>query len=285
MGRTPLLLAAGLACCLSPLATASPHTATAFGGTMAGQTGEAKGATLADSTRATGLAALPRLTADGLATSVSHPQLRPHWGLVGLGVLVALPLDGQVQEQALNDGLMPEGLARLGDGWGGLWAAATILPLITLAETMRGSPSEETRQRLAFAATSLAAVGITTAVMKEVVRRQRPNDAGHRSFPSGHTSAAFGVAEVIRTLYGRRNASVFYTLAAITAISRIHDNKHYLSDVAAGAGLAVGLVRGFALAQGRAVRFTITRLRVTPGAAELAISFSRAKHRSRPRTR
>ena len=264
MGRAALLLAIGLACCLPP----------------------SLGAALGDSTRATGLAALPRLTAHGFATSVTHPRLRGHWALVGLGVLAALPLDGQVRERALSDdGLMADGLARLGDRWGDPLAALTILPLITLVETLRGSPGKETWQRLAFAATSLAAVGVSTVVLKEVVRRQRPNDSNHRSFPSGHASVAFGVAEVVRTLYGRRNASVFYTLATVTAISRIHDDKHYLSDVVAGAGLAMGLVRGFALAQGRAVRLTVTRLRLTPGSAELAISIGRGTPRSRPTTR
>ena len=240
------------------------------------------GAATGDSTLAARLMALPRLTAQGLRTSVTHPQLHRHWLMIGLGVAAALPQDAQLQERAVAEGLLPDGLAELGDDWGDPGAVLTILPAIYLVEKLRRTPPGELSRRLTFAATSLAAVGLTTVVLKEVVRRPRPDDTNHRSFPSGHTSAAFGVAEIVRTLYGRRNAAVFYALATLTGISRIHDNRHYLSDVIAGAGLGMGMVRGFALAQGRTVRLTVTRLRLTPGSAELAIQFGAAAHRFKP---
>ena len=36
-----------------------------------------------------------------------------------------------------------------------------------------------------------------------------------------------------------------YLLAGLTGVSRIHDNKHYLSDVIFGASLGIALGRGF----------------------------------------
>ena len=36
-----------------------------------------------------------------------------------------------------------------------------------------------------------------------------------------------------------------YLLAGLTGASRIHDNKHYLSDVIFGASLGIALGRGF----------------------------------------
>ena len=125
---------------------------------------------------------------------------------------------------------------------------------ILVAEAARGAARAELGRRLEFAFTSRVVVGISTAIIKAVIDRPRPDKTartsfpyGH-SFPSGHASATFAIAEVIRTLYGNGPGAVFYTLAAVTGLSRIHDNAPYFSDVVAGAGLGVGLVRGFAIA-------------------------------------
>ena len=200
-----------------------------------------------DTTRSQWAGAPSRLTG-GIQAAVTSRPLRVHWAATGIGILATWPLDSRVKQQAVEHGLMPEPLAHLGDEWGGLWAATGILPGIYLAETLRGAPGRETWHRMEFALASLATVGISTQALKFAVGRERPNGRGSRSFPSGHTSAAFGVAEVVRTLYGNLPGIPFYGLAVITGLSRIHDNKHYLSDVVAGAGLGIGFVRGFAIA-------------------------------------
>jgi len=219
----------------------------------------------------------PQRVAAGLRATVASPANHPLWLATGLGILVALPLDHQIQELAEKDGLMPESLARIGDGWGGKWAAVTFLPGICLTEFIRGTPREATFQRLDFAFTSLAAVGITTEALKYIVRRQRPNKQastafpyGH-SFPSGHASFSFGVAEVLRTLYGNRVGAFFYGLALVTGISRMHDNKHYLSDVVAGAGLGIGIVRGFEIAFRTKNLLDIMQVTFTPNRVVIGI--------------
>jgi len=65
----------------------------------------------------------------------------------------------------------------------------------------------------------------------------------HASFYSGHTSAAFAVAVSLATrasLRGDRDAWVAWAaglpLAAATGYLRIAADRHYLSDVLAGAG-------------------------------------------------
>lgn len=192
--------------------------------------------------------------AAGLQTSVTASDMHPHWIVTGMGVIGALLVDQSFQTHAKAQGLMPEPLARLGDNWGGKWAAITILPGIYLAETIRGTPKETICHRLELAFSSLALIGITTEIIKYTVGRERPNKQAKtsfpygKSFPSGHASFSFGVAEVIRTLYGNRAGTLFYVLAVNTGLSRIHDDKHYLSDVIAGAGLGIGLVRGYHLA-------------------------------------
>jgi membrane-associated phospholipid phosphatase len=65
-----------------------------------------------------------------------------------------------------------------------------------------------------------------------------------KSFPSGHTTSAFAVASVIAFRYsGHKWVPVTaYTLAALTGVSRMYDNRHWLSDVFAGA--VIGTVTG-----------------------------------------
>lgn len=188
-----------------------------------------------------------QLIGQGLHSSITSPDLRVLWGLTAAGTLLALPLDRHVMPNRHR--LMPDPIARFGDLWGGQAAAITILPIIYLVDRSKGTAADETSRRLKFAFTSLVTVGAATGLLKVAVGRERPNQASRTSFPSGHTSAAFSVAEVIRTLYGPRASRSFYLAAIITGISRIHDNKHYPSDVIAAAGLGIGLVKGFKLAQ------------------------------------
>ena len=76
-----------------------------------------------------------------------------------------------------------------------------------------------------------------TTLLKEVVHRERPNGEDDLSFPSGHASNAFALAVVAERHYGWKAGLPAYTLASAIAVSRLQRNKHYLSDVMAGATL------------------------------------------------
>lgn len=76
-----------------------------------------------------------------------------------------------------------------------------------------------------------------TGLIKVAVRRERPNGEDDRSFPSGHASNAFALAAVAESHYGWKVGIPAYSLASLVAISRTQRNKHYLSDVLAGATL------------------------------------------------
>jgi membrane-associated phospholipid phosphatase len=149
----------------------------------------------------------------------------------------------------------------------------TILPGVYLADRLHGFAGQDTRRRLGFTFSSLLSVSVITYILKPSIGRTRPNGRGNLSFPSGHTSFTFGIAEVIRSLYGNRAGALFYIMALNTGISRIHDNKHYLSDVIAGAGLGVGVVRGFHLAGINAANGAAIRLLPTPGGIRLELTF------------
>lgn len=89
---------------------------------------------------------------------------------------------------------------------------------------------------------------VLTEILKQSVRRERPNGENHRSFPSGHASNAFTFATIFNHYYGAKMGIPAYGVAAFVAFSRMEKNVHYLSDVVMGAtiGYIVGrtVVRG-----------------------------------------
>ena len=85
-----------------------------------------------------------------------------------------------------------------------------------------------------------------TTALKYAVHRQRPyitypfldnqSVESDYSFPSGHTSSAFGVATSVSLAFPKWYVvAPAYTWASLTAYSRLHLGVHYPSDVLAGA--------------------------------------------------
>ncbi|MBQ9416996.1 MAG: phosphatase PAP2 family protein [Bacteroidales bacterium] len=71
---------------------------------------------------------------------------------------------------------------------------------------------------------------------------QRPDREAHNSFPSGHTFTAFTGAELVRLEYGECHpwvAATAYAVAALVGFMRLYNNRHWMGDVMAGAGLAI----------------------------------------------
>jgi PAP2 superfamily len=78
--------------------------------------------------------------------------------------------------------------------------------------------------------------------LKFATRRTRPDGSNRQSFPSGHAAITFATATVLERHLGWRKSLLAYTIASYVAASRLHDNRHYLSDVVFGA--AVGSIAG-----------------------------------------
>jgi hypothetical protein len=78
--------------------------------------------------------------------------------------------------------------------------------------------------------------------IKFATRRERPDGSDHHSFPSGHAAVTFAGATVLERHLGWRKSLLAYGIASYVAASRLHDNRHYLSDVVFGA--AVGSIAG-----------------------------------------
>lgn len=92
---------------------------------------------------------------------------------------------------------------------------------------------------------SVALMAGTVKGLKHTVHRLRPDGSDSDSFPSGHTATAFMTATMLHKEYGWRSPWFSiggYTAAAVTGASRIMNNRHWMSDVVAGAAIGIGAV-------------------------------------------
>jgi membrane-associated phospholipid phosphatase len=87
--------------------------------------------------------------------------------------------------------------------------------------------------------------------IKYTVRRERPDGSNTQSFPSGHSASAFATAGVLQRHYGWKVGVPATVAAAYVATARVHDNKHYLSDVIFGSAMGVAAQRTVTLHAGR----------------------------------
>lgn len=137
-----------------------------------------------------------------------------------------------------------------------------------------------------LSAESLILASLFVQIPKRLAGRERPKHThplsskewngwgGGSSFWSGHTTAAFSVASVIAEMYDDRPTIGFiaYSAATLAGLSRIHDQKHWASDVFMGAvvGTAIGklVVKSY-----RSNKVAFTPI-ITPENSGLYFSFS-----------
>ena len=82
----------------------------------------------------------------------------------------------------------------------------------------------------------------TVHALKTITDRDRPDHSGFNSFPSGHTANAFASAEFLSQEYKDVSPSygyAGYAVATATGLLRMYNNRHWLSDVVAGAGFGI----------------------------------------------
>lgn len=78
--------------------------------------------------------------------------------------------------------------------------------------------------------------------LKRTTHVERPDGSNRHSFPSGHTATAFMTATMLNKEYGHKSPWVgigAYSVATATGLMRMANNKHWLSDVLAGAGIGI----------------------------------------------
>ena len=158
-----------------------------------------------------------------------------------LGAVFTHQFDKDTQKWFINNQPLPKSINKFGDNYGNLHSG-----IIVLGSTAVHSYISKKSIFFEYAFSTLAVNGLTTVLIKELAMRERPNNADHRSFPSGHVSHSFTVASIFKEIYGWKAGAPAYTLAVITAMNRLQDNKHYLSDVVFGASLGTAFGTSFA---------------------------------------
>ena len=195
----------------------------------------------------TGFAAFMRTTGADFA---SFPQRRSTWVILGAGAAAALlahPLDDNFNSRiagstAARRFFVPgkiigaagtQAAVGLGLYFGGRY-------LVPVAE---GAPRTNKWSHLGYdllRAQILSQAFIQT--IKIAVRRDRPTGECC-ALPSGHAASAFAAASVLERHLGYRAAWPTLLVATYVATSRLHDNRHVISDVLFGS--AIGMATGW----------------------------------------
>jgi undecaprenyl-diphosphatase len=110
-----------------------------------------------------------------------------------------------------------------------------------LALAVAAPPAGVTTARLALV--SLAGANLAVEGLKWSVGRARPDGSTSRSnssFPSSHAANAYCLALLLARRWPRAEWA-WWLAAAALAFSRVYLNRHYPSDVLAGAALGAGV--------------------------------------------
>jgi hypothetical protein len=103
-------------------------------------------------------------------------------------------------------------------------------------------PEHDYIDRTLIVAASYLSMGIMVNGLKYTVYSPRPDFRSNNSFPSGHTATAFMGAELVRQEYW--DASPWYGIAAYlvaasVGLQRIYNERHWATDIFAGAGVGI----------------------------------------------
>lgn len=192
-----------------------------------------------------------------------------------------------------NKSHISEKVAFFGEGFGSEWpmyaaAGGYILGVIT--------KNDGTKRYALMGAKTMIISGIAVQALKNVFHRSRPkseNDpysfdglngsfGNNISFPSGHTTLAFSAATYIAETNKHRGPLIpilAYSLAAVSAWSRVHDKAHWASDVIAGAALGHLVTRSVLNASTADKGFLITPMTDFHGNVFVSITYT-----GRPKT-
>ena len=98
------------------------------------------------------------------------------------------------------------------------------------------------KDRTLILGTAYLIMGATVNILKKTTYEMRPDGSSYNSFPSGHTATAFMGAEFLYQEY--KNTSIWYgitgyAIATGTGFFRMYNDRHWLNDIAAGAGIGI----------------------------------------------
>ena len=121
------------------------------------------------------------------------------------------------------------------------WDTASTVGAGALAAWSIGVPAVTGDGKGALqAAGSIGAAYAVSTGLKEAFPEMRPDGSDNRSFPSGHTAAAFGAAARIYERRGAAEGIPAFALATFVGVARVEAHKHHWYDALAGAAIGTG---------------------------------------------
>ncbi len=139
--------------------------------------------------------------------------------------------------RSLRNGFMPTFHNEL-DNYIQYSPAALMLALKAAGVESRSS----WKKMLTADAFSMGLVIAMTRGIKPLAKEERPDGSNNHSFPSGHTATAFMCATMLQKEYGHLSPWIGfggYTVATATGVMRMMNNRHWMSDILAGAGMGI----------------------------------------------
>jgi len=188
--------------------------------------------------RHTGIKAMVK----GLGSDFTHLPSKENlfWVSIGGGLALAVhPADESVNQAMVNSDFAHD-FFKFGSYLGELY---TLLPAaITVYTVGRAKDEPKVSHTGMDLLRSLAVSETLVNALKYTTRRQRPDGSGKNSFPSGHASDTFAFATALERHLGWKGAIPAYILSSYVAVSRLPDNRHWLSDVVFGS--SIGIIAG-----------------------------------------
>ena len=191
-------------------------------------------------------------------TSTSKQWKKAAWWLSGVSIALMADrgIGGKMQEWKQQSTIVQKWSPRITHL--GSYTGLFVLGAVGLTGVI--SRNKKLKTTVLLSAQSFITASAWTLFFKSITGRSRPDFLNHwrgpgyffkapadvqkssweyNSFPSGHTSTIFSIATVFARQYKNKPliAIACYTTASLVGLTRIIENRHWASDVIAGAGL------------------------------------------------
>ena len=171
----------------------------------------------------------------GKVIEIAVPTALITYGVISLGNNGIRKLDFSVRDHLVENNAL----------WNHSWDHFMPFSPVVAAFGMKlcgvESKHKTTDMIILYALSNILNTGIVEST-KRITARERPDFSNRLSFPSAHTSTAFVAAEFLHQEYKDRSVWISvggYAVASLVGMARVYNNRHWVSDVVAGAGIGI----------------------------------------------